>query len=128
MRSAIVYIKCRLLTYVLYPDRYHPISAESFDTEVYSQFYDPNSDSPSDEPIFCHRLSVMFMVLAIGSLMNPTLRAYNLDAEVYHQLARAALFHHSFIDDPTITAVQALVSLFPSPSTFHTNFMNPSSS
>lgn len=70
----------------------------------------------------------MFMVLAIGSLMNPTLRAYNLDAEVYHQLARAALFHHSFIDDPTITAVQALVSLFPSPSTFHTNFMNPSSS
>ncbi|KAK2465633.1 hypothetical protein APHAL10511_002177 [Amanita phalloides] len=87
---------------------YNPISAESFDTGVYSQFYDPNSVSPSDEPIICHRLSVMFMVLAIGSLMNTNLPAYNVDAEVYHQLARAALFHHSFIDDPTITAVQAL--------------------
>lgn len=98
---------------MLYPDRYHPISAESFDTEVYSQFYDPNVSSPPDEPIFCHRLSVMFMVLAIGSLMNTNMPAYNVDAEVYHQLARAALFHHSFIDDPTITAVQALVSHSP---------------
>ncbi|KAF8633249.1 hypothetical protein AX15_001442 [Amanita polypyramis BW_CC] len=87
---------------------YNPISAESFDKEVYSQFYDPSAGSPSDEPIFSHRLSVMFMVLAVGSLMNINSPAYSVDAEVYHQLARAALFHHSFIDDPTLMAVQAL--------------------
>ncbi|KAF8630741.1 hypothetical protein AX17_005336 [Amanita inopinata Kibby_2008] len=87
---------------------YNPISANSFDKEVYAQFYDPNAGPPSDDPIFCHRLSLMFMVLAIGSLMDTTLPAYNLDAEVYHQLAKAALFHHSFIDEPTVAAVQAL--------------------
>jgi hypothetical protein len=52
----------------------------------------------------------MFMVLAIGSLMNTSLPAYNLEAEKYHQLARAALFQHPIFDEPTISAVQALVS------------------
>lgn len=52
----------------------------------------------------------MFMVLAIGSLMDTSLPAYNMEAEKYHQLARAALFHNSLFDEPTINAVQALVS------------------
>jgi hypothetical protein len=51
----------------------------------------------------------MFMVLAIGNLMNVTQPAYNIDAEKYHQLARAALFHSSLFDEPTNHAVQALV-------------------
>ncbi|PFH45913.1 hypothetical protein AMATHDRAFT_70926 [Amanita thiersii Skay4041] len=87
---------------------YNPISTESFDKEVYAQFYDQHTGPLSDDPIICHRLSLMFIVLAIGSLMDTSLPAYNLDAEVYHQLAKAALFHHSFIDEPTVTAVQAL--------------------
>lgn len=49
------------------------------------------------------------MVLAIGSLMNTSLPAYNRDAEKYHQLARAALFNTTIFDEPTINAVQALV-------------------
>jgi hypothetical protein len=32
----------------------------------------------------------MFIVLAIGSLMDTSQPAYNLEAEKYHQLARAA--------------------------------------
>jgi hypothetical protein len=32
----------------------------------------------------------MFIVLAIGSLMDINEPAYNLEAEKYHQLARAA--------------------------------------
>jgi len=43
--------------------------------------------------------------------MNPSMPAYNLEAEKYHQLARAALFHQSIFDEPTIEAVQALVSV-----------------
>lgn len=55
----------------------------------------------------------MFMVLALGSLMDTVNQLpYNLDAEKYNQLARAALFRHSLFDEPTITAVQALVSDF----------------
>jgi hypothetical protein len=54
----------------------------------------------------------MFIVLAIGSLMDTSLPAYNIEAEKYHQLARAALFNDSLFDDPTIHAVQALVRSF----------------
>ncbi|KAF8972626.1 fungal-specific transcription factor domain-containing protein [Flammula alnicola] len=87
---------------------YNPINIESFDSEVYSSFYNQNVGPIPDDPLLAHRLSLMFMILAIGSLMNTSLPAYNLDAEKYHQLARAALFHHSFFDNPTINAVQAL--------------------
>lgn len=52
----------------------------------------------------------MFMILAVGSLMDISQPGYNIEAEKYHQLARAALFQHSFFDEPTINAVQALVS------------------
>ncbi|KAJ7460587.1 fungal-specific transcription factor domain-containing protein [Mycena latifolia] len=87
---------------------YAPISPESFETEVYAQFYDPNAGPPADQPMFAHRLSLMFIVLAIGTLMDTTQPAYSLEAEKYHQLARAALFLHSFFDQPTINAVQSL--------------------
>lgn len=51
----------------------------------------------------------MFIVLAIGSLVDTSLPPYNVDAEKYHQLAKASLFQDSFLDAPTISAVQALV-------------------
>lgn len=89
--------------------RYDPINKESFDTEVYSQIYDQPTGSISDDPLTSHRLSLMFMILAIGTLMNTSLPSYSLEAEKYHQLARAALFHYSVFDEPTINAVQALV-------------------
>jgi hypothetical protein len=50
------------------------------------------------------------MVLAIGSLMDMTQPAYNLEAEKYHQLARATLFSNSLFEEPTIHAIQTLVS------------------
>lgn len=51
----------------------------------------------------------MFMVLAIGSLMDIKRPAYNIEAEKYHQLARAALFQSPIFEEPTLHAVQALV-------------------
>ena len=68
----------------------------------------------NDEPniVLSHRLSVMFMVLAIGSLMDTRLPSYNVEAEKYHQLARAALFQNNIFDEPTFGAVQALVRIF----------------
>lgn len=53
----------------------------------------------------------MFMVLAIGTLMDPSLPAFNIEAEKYHQLARAALFQSTMFDSPTLNAVQAVVSI-----------------
>lgn len=51
----------------------------------------------------------MFIVLAIGSLMDIKRPAYNIEAEKYHQLARAALFSSPIFEEPTIHAVQVLV-------------------
>ncbi|KAG7443621.1 uncharacterized protein BT62DRAFT_934859 [Guyanagaster necrorhizus] len=87
---------------------YNPIPQESFDFEVYHQFYDTSNVPSADDPLLPHRLSLMFMILAIGTLMDTSLPAYNIDAEKYHQLAKAALFRDSFVDSPTINAVQAL--------------------
>ncbi|KAF7309613.1 Fungal-trans domain-containing protein [Mycena indigotica] len=86
---------------------YAPISPESFD-EVYAQFYAPNPAMSTEQPLLTHRLALMFIVLAIGQLMDTNEPAYNLEAEKYHQLARAALFLHSFFDHATINTVQCL--------------------
>jgi transcription factor-like protein len=82
-----------------------------FDATVYSiLFKSPGALAMCDEPnvMLSHRLSVMFMVLAIGSLMDTRLPSYNVEAEKYHQLARAALFQNNIFDEPTLGAVQAL--------------------
>lgn len=98
----------RVLTWV---PRYNPISTEVFDAQVYSMFYGSSASANliQGDQSFGERLALMFMVLAIGSLMDTTLAAYNLEAEKYYQLARAALFHSSILDAPTLHVVQALV-------------------
>jgi hypothetical protein len=52
----------------------------------------------------------MFMVLAIGTLVDTSQPAYSMEAEKYNQLGRAALFQTAFFESPTVNAVQALVS------------------
>ena len=51
------------------------------------------------------------MVFAIGTLVNTTEPAYSLEAEKYHQLARASLFSHPLFEDLTVDAIQALVRI-----------------
>ncbi len=94
--------------------RNNPISLSEFNTTVHSVLFNSQvSLAINDEPnvVLSHRLSVMFMVLAIGSLMDTRLPSYNVEAEKYHQLARAALFQNNIFDEPTLGAVQALVSI-----------------
>ncbi len=91
--------------------RYNPIPEESFDFEVYQLFYGSSVPTMADDPLLSHRLSLIFLVFAIGTLMDTNMPAYHIEAEKYFQLSRAALFHDSFVDSPTINAVQALVCL-----------------
>ncbi|KAF9221421.1 hypothetical protein BS17DRAFT_803536 [Gyrodon lividus] len=94
--------------YVLGAWMYNPISEQDFYEEIYTLFYAPNAGPPSDDPLLSHKLSLMFMILAIGSLMDIKQPAYNIEAEKYHQLARATLFQSSLFEDPTVSAVQTL--------------------
>ena len=92
--------------------RYNPISRAEFDQEVFQYFFNETfaPPSPPSDSASSHRLALMFIVLAIGTLMDPHEEPYSINAEKFHQLARAALFKSSFFDDPTLHAVQALVS------------------
>ncbi|KAI9511531.1 hypothetical protein F5148DRAFT_1274173 [Russula earlei] len=90
---------------------YNPISISEFNTSIYSILFKSQGGLTLDEEpnlVLSQRLSIMFMVLAIGSLMDTRLPAYNIEAEKYHQLARAALFQNNVFDEPTLGAVQAL--------------------
>ncbi|RPD64305.1 hypothetical protein L226DRAFT_460396 [Lentinus tigrinus ALCF2SS1-7] len=87
---------------------YNPISMAQFNETAFSQFYNPNTTPQMDDPLMSHQLALMFMVLAIGSLMDIARPAYNIEAEKYHHLARAALFQSPIFEEPTLAAVQAL--------------------
>ncbi|KAF5355299.1 hypothetical protein D9758_005984 [Tetrapyrgos nigripes] len=87
---------------------YNPVAQDVFNLEVFSQFYDPNVRPSADDPVLLHRLSLLFIVLAIGCLMDTSLPPYNIEAEKYHQLAKAALFREPFLDAPTVNSLQAL--------------------
>ena len=91
--------------------RYNPISLSQFNANVFDQLYNPHTPGPSNDPLLSHQLALIFMVFAIGSLMYIKRPAYNIEAEKYHQLARAALFQSPIFEEPTLNAVQALVTL-----------------
>ncbi|TRM65256.1 hypothetical protein BD626DRAFT_556390 [Schizophyllum amplum] len=87
---------------------YNPVCSSAID-EIFQTLYDPSvAQLAACDPVVSHGLSILFMILAIGSLMDTSQPPYNLEAEKYHQLARAALFQHAFIREPTVNAVQAL--------------------
>ncbi|EKM50390.1 uncharacterized protein PHACADRAFT_263672 [Phanerochaete carnosa HHB-10118-sp] len=86
--------------------RYNIVSLDQFNEHVYYLFYNPNAGPPLDDPLLSHQLALMFMIIAIGSLMDTKRPAYNIEAEKYHQLARAALFQSPVFEEPTIHAVQ----------------------
>lgn len=86
---------------------------------AYNIFYNTSKAPDMDDPLLSHQLALLYMILAIGSLMDTTRPAYNVEAEKYHQLARAALFQSPIFEEPTLTAVQSLVSIIPDATTDH---------
>ncbi len=58
-----------------------------------------------------HRLVLFLMVLAMGSRLDLKQSQHERQAEKYHQLARAALWEVPVMDDTSIDAVHALVSI-----------------
>ena len=96
--------------------RYNPVSPEAFNEQAFNVFYNVTTPPQLDDPLIAHQLALMFMVLAIGSLMDIARHAYNIEAEKYHQLARAALFQSPIFEEPTIAAVQTLLLCASTPS------------
>ena len=87
------------------------ITREQFDEEVFGQYYGLEFHFSLKDYTLFHRLAILLLVLAIGSAMDPAIPMYNLEAEKYYHLARAVLVRSCPVDRPTMSAVQALVSM-----------------
>ncbi|KAJ7695125.1 fungal-specific transcription factor domain-containing protein [Mycena rosella] len=86
---------------------YTPISESDFYETVFGPIYDPNATSY--ESVSSHNLSVLYMVLAIGTLVDLAMPAHSAEATEYYQLGRAALSIDSVLEEPTIAGIQSLV-------------------
>ncbi|KAK0225961.1 fungal-specific transcription factor domain-containing protein [Armillaria fumosa] len=60
-------------------------------------------------PLSCHRLAVLFLVFALGALVDLTLPPYNTEADNYFDLGCAALNLHHIFKRPEMATVQAVM-------------------
>ncbi|KAF7356822.1 putative transcriptional regulatory protein C1F7.11c [Mycena venus] len=93
---------------------YTPINESDFYETIFQPIYDPNGTSYGS--VSSHNLSVLYMVLALGTLMDLDMPAHSpeashssLRATEYYQLSRAALAIDSVLEEPSIAGIQALV-------------------
>lgn len=103
--------KARRLTRLYYRHAawmYTPIPETEFYQTIFSRVYEqpPSADV---EIIDSHRLAVLFLVFALGTLLDLDLPSLNSEATTYYQLGRAALSLDSILESQSIPAIQALL-------------------
>ncbi|EJD41075.1 hypothetical protein AURDEDRAFT_186732 [Auricularia subglabra TFB-10046 SS5] len=82
------------------------ISKAEFSETIFTRVY--GTDPPSVLSVSSHEMAMLYMVLAIGCMVDMTRPPYCVEASNYYQLARVALGLDSVIDHPTIHAVIAI--------------------
>ncbi|PPQ64700.1 hypothetical protein CVT24_008327 [Panaeolus cyanescens] len=88
---------------------FRPIKRDEFIDEILSPIYKSLKDRESAALVSPHKLAVMYLVFALGALVDLTLDPYNKEADTYYQLSRASLSLRSVFDSPEIATVQAVV-------------------
>lgn len=87
-------------------ERYTPVSKNEFFEMVYRPIYNTETGFPI---IGSHYLAIMYMVLAIGTLLDIDRPSHSQEATQYYELGRAALAVDSVFEEQSIPAIQALV-------------------
>ncbi|KAJ8076435.1 hypothetical protein PM082_000858 [Marasmius tenuissimus] len=59
-------------------------------------------------PVSPHRLAVLFLVLALGTLVDPTLKPYSNDAKYFFDLGKACLSLNSVLESSELATLQAV--------------------
>ncbi|KAJ3994298.1 fungal-specific transcription factor domain-containing protein [Lentinula boryana] len=85
---------------------YTPVSKHEFYEMVYRPIYNTETGFPI---IGSHYLAIMFMVLAIGTLLDIDRPSHSQEATQYYELGRAALAVDSVFEEQSIPAIQALL-------------------
>lgn len=86
---------------------YTPIPEVDFQ-QLFQRIYDPGVTSQHDR-IDAHALSVFYLVLALGTLLDPGMPSHSSEAAQYYQLGRVALALQSVLEEQSITAIRALL-------------------
>ncbi|KAJ6624985.1 hypothetical protein B0H10DRAFT_1783893 [Mycena sp. CBHHK59/15] len=86
---------------------YTPISRSDFYDTIFQKIYDPHGSSY--ESVSSHNLAVLYMILALGTLVDLNMPAHSPEATEYYQLGRAALAINSVLEEPSIAGIQALL-------------------
>ncbi|KAF7313707.1 Zn(2)-C6 fungal-type domain-containing protein [Mycena chlorophos] len=96
--------------------QFRPISREEmideFLTPIYKSARDrKNWQGENDFPhtISPHRLSVLFLMFALGALVDLTLEPHNVESDQYYHASRAALALRSVFDSPEMATVQSVL-------------------
>lgn len=55
-----------------------------------------------------HDIALLYLIFAIGALVDLKQEAYNAEGEHYHQIARAALVLQPVLEKPSLVTIQAL--------------------
>ncbi|KAJ7179896.1 fungal-specific transcription factor domain-containing protein [Mycena crocata] len=96
--------------------QFRPIGREEiiddFLTPIYKSLRDRkswNSDADFPHTISPHRVAVLFMLFALGALVDLTLEPHNTESEHYYHASRASLALRSVFDSPEMATVQAVL-------------------
>ncbi|KAH8093725.1 fungal-specific transcription factor domain-containing protein [Cristinia sonorae] len=87
---------------------YTPVPESEFYLEILPRIYSQSLNVEQD-PIDSHRLAVVFMVLALGTLVDLDRPPLSTEASQYYQLGRTALSLDSILECQSIPAIQALL-------------------
>ncbi|KLO09688.1 hypothetical protein SCHPADRAFT_833692 [Schizopora paradoxa] len=87
-----------------------PVTREQIMEELIPAAYKriPDSEKATTPRMDLHDLALLFMVFAAGAAADLTLPPYNVEAERYRHLARAALGLKSVFDGGSMSAVQTI--------------------
>ncbi|TFK43632.1 fungal-specific transcription factor domain-containing protein [Crucibulum laeve] len=91
---------------------FRPIKRDEIIDEILSPTYkalkERQASGTSSTHVSAHKLAVLFLVFALGTLVDLTLEPFNQEAETYYHLSRGCLALRSVFDSPETATVQAV--------------------
>ncbi|KAJ3986395.1 hypothetical protein F5890DRAFT_1504313 [Lentinula detonsa] len=91
--------------------QYTPISEVDFKTFIFQPFYEPDDTTVCEDPLVSHNLAILFLVIALGALLDLEGPSHTPEAKWYYQLGKAALALEPVLDSSSLSTIQALILL-----------------
>ena len=76
--------------------------------ELLPIYYSNGPPKATDDNNSAHDLALLFLVFAVGALVDLTQDPANKEAEHYHQIARAAICLQPVLEKPSLVTIQAI--------------------